>query len=130
MIIKNVLGIIVISLILLCFVNACGTGVYTIKDDNFTASDICDGQGVWVLHSEGATAQGDISVTMLKDGFPNIWCHGLTHMWVGEATYAGYTFKSSQDDPLYFVVDRQKGYYYIKGSGTVTEPDGKVVTLP
>lgn len=59
-----------------------------------------------------------------------LWCYGAKHTWQGEATYAGYTFESSPDDPLQFVVDRDKGYYYKQGTGTVTMPEGEVVTLP
>ena len=59
-----------------------------------------------------------------------LWCYGAEHTWIGEATYAGYTFKSSLDDPLKFVVDRNKGYSYEQGAGTVTTPDGDIVTLP
>jgi hypothetical protein len=44
-------------------------------------------------------------------------------------TYAGYTFASDAKDPLQFQVDETKGYVYIHGSGTVTQPDQSVIAL-
>jgi hypothetical protein len=78
----------------------------------------------------GVTARGETQVSMRQSGMPSAWCHGFRHVWVGEVTHKGYTFKSSPDDPLQFVVDRDRGYYYEKGAGTVTMPDGKAIVLP
>ena len=59
-----------------------------------------------------------------------LWCYGAVHTWIGEATYEGYTFVSDEDDPLRFIVDKNKGYLYVSGTGSVTLPDGTEVTLP
>jgi len=47
----------------------------------------------------------------------------------GPFTIKDERFKAS-DDPLQFKVDRDKGYYYIGGKGTVTTPKGKIIKLP
>jgi hypothetical protein len=57
------------------------------------------------------------------------WCYDARHTWIGTLTYAGFTFASDADDPLQFTIT-PKGYLYVKGKGTVTMPDGSVVTLP
>ena len=107
---------------------------FTIKNESFAASNACDGEGVLEFKTENgdltATARGDIKTFMRQSGLPSAWCHGFRHVWIGESTYAGYTFNSDPDDPLQFVVDRDKGYYYEQGTGTVTLPNGSVVTLP
>lgn len=135
MVYKSILKIIIISLILLTFVFACGTGTYTIKDENFAATDAADGEGVLEIResSDGVkvTAQGDVKFQWHQAG-PGFtpWAHGLVHVYVGEVNYAGYTFNSSADDPLHFVVHRDRGFYYKKGAGTVTTPDGDEINLP
>ncbi|MGB7297100.1 MAG: hypothetical protein WBC70_16060 [Candidatus Aminicenantales bacterium] len=114
--------------------SGCGSGTFTIKDDNFQATDVCDGTGTMEIFIENGTvqakAQGDIQTKMLKNGFPSVWCHGLTHLFVGTVKVSGYTFESDASDPLKFTVDRNKGFYYTSGKGTVTAPDGKVTSLP
>ena len=131
---NRVSRLLAISLVVLILASACAKGPFTIKDENFAASNVCDGEGVLELRMEGGeltvAARGDIQTFMRQSGFPSAWCHGLRHVWIGEATHAGYTFESSPDDPLQFVVDRDKGYYYEQGTGTITTPDGEVVTLP
>lgn len=123
-----------ISLVILTLASACAKGPFTIKDKKFEASDICDAEGLLELRMEDSelkiTARTAIKTFMRKSGFPSAWCHGVRHVWIGTATHAGYTFESSPDDPLRFVVDRDKGYFYEQGTGTVTTPDGKVVVLP
>ena len=120
-----------VTLIVVILAGAC-TGPFTIED--FSASNACDGQGTIEFRMEGgqlmATARDDVQTFMRQAGMPSVWCHGLRHVWIGEATLEGYTFDSSPDDPLQFVVDRGKGYYYDQGTGTVTAPDGEVTTLP
>jgi hypothetical protein len=59
-----------------------------------------------------------------------LWCYSAEHTWIGEATYAGYTLASDEDNPLRFRVDEDAGYLYVSGEGTVTMPDGTRVTLP
>jgi len=59
-----------------------------------------------------------------------LWSHGSTHTWIGKSKVFGYIFDSDPDNPLQFRVDKQKGYVYVQGRGTITTPDGKVVRLP
>ena len=59
-----------------------------------------------------------------------LWCYGAEHTWMGESTYAGYTFASDENNPLRFRVDKDAGYLYVSGEGAVTMPDGTRVTLP
>jgi hypothetical protein len=59
-----------------------------------------------------------------------MWCYGAKHTWLGCNSYAGYTFDSDADNPLQFMIDRGEGYLHIRGKGTVTQPDGEVVSLP
>jgi tetratricopeptide (TPR) repeat protein len=58
------------------------------------------------------------------------FCYGARHTWVGRLVFGGYIFDSDKDDPLRFMVTRDKGYVYIKGKGTVTMPDRTRVSLP
>ena len=59
-----------------------------------------------------------------------VFCYGAKHTWIGTLTYSGYTFTSDATDPLQFTVVKDQGYVYVGGTGTVTSPDGSVVTLP
>jgi len=122
------------TIVILLFMTGCGLGTFTIKDDNFQATDVCDGTGTLEIFMENgavqANAQGDIQTKMLKNGMPSVWCHGLTHQFIGTVTVSGYTFESDISDPLMFTVDRNKGFYYTSGKGTVKDPDGKITTLP
>jgi hypothetical protein len=68
------------------------------------------------------------TLTMINGGWA-IFCWGAKHTWIGTLTYAGYTFASDAKDPLQFQVDENKGYVYVHGSGTVTQPDKTVVAL-
>ena len=125
--------LLLLSLVIACLISACG-GPFTIKHEKFAADDACDAEGTIELRMEGGKLRSvtgsDFQVFMRKSGFPSAWCHGVRHVWKGKATYEGYTFESSPDDPLQFVVDRSKGYVYVEGKGTVTTPEGKVVDLP
>ena len=53
---------------------------------------------------------------------------GARHTWIGTLTYVGYTFASDANERRLFIVP-QNGYEYVKGTGTVTAPDGTVTTL-
>lgn len=66
----------------------------------------------------------------IRGGKLTVWCYGAKHTWQGKLTYAGYTFASDASTPLQFMVDKDKGYIYIKGTGSVTFPDGKIAQLP
>jgi len=121
-------------LVTVATLSGCGSGTFTIRHEEFQATDVCDGTGTLEIYLEGgaarAKAQSDVQTHMLKDGMPSIWCHGLTHQFVGTVKMAGYTFESDASEPLQFKVDRNRGYYHISGKGTVTDPSGKVTTLP
>lgn len=72
------------------------------------------------------------TIGLSTDGRPALWGHGSKHMYIGEVKDIGegYSFKSAEDDPLQFKVDKDKGYTYVKGKGTVTTPNGRVINLP
>lgn len=59
-----------------------------------------------------------------------IWDNQAKHTWIGTLSYAGYTFESSESDPLQFQVEKNKGYVYLKGTGKVRTPDQQVIDLP
>ncbi len=59
-----------------------------------------------------------------------LWSPGSRHTILGKMSNYGYLFASDSSDPLVFEVDAKLGYVYKSGRGTVTTPDGKVVTLP
>jgi len=128
------LSLVVLLTIIVAALSGCGSGTFTIKNKNFRATDICDGTGTLEIYMENgavqAKAQDEIQTHMLKSGFPSVWCHGLTHQFVGTVKVSDYTFESDANEPLQFMVDRNKGFYYVSGKGTVTDPDGKVTTLP
>jgi len=66
----------------------------------------------------------------IREGGLTIWCYGAKHTWMGNLTYGNYTFDSDDNSPLQFILDRVKGYTYLSGKGSVTQPDGKTVELP
>ena len=66
----------------------------------------------------------------IRDGRFAVWCYGAKHTWVGVLTYGNHTFNSDKDNPLQFTIDKDKGYVYIKGKGSVKLPDGQVIELP
>jgi hypothetical protein len=74
-----------------------------------------------------ATDSGIISI---RNGKNVLWGYGAKHTWIGKLTYAGYTFDSDANNPLQFMVDKYKGYIYIKGKGKVTQPDRNVIIFP
>jgi hypothetical protein len=77
-----------------------------------------------------------LSITVLSGSIAisgsglTIWCYGAKHTWQGKLKYAGYTFASDASTPLQFMVDRDRGYVYVKGKGSVKFPNGKTVHLP
>jgi len=130
---KKLLRIILFTIVV-ANLSSCGSGTFTINNEDFQATDICDGEGTFEIYMNKGDvqvkAQNDIQTHMLKDGFPSIWCHGLTHQFIGTVSLYGFTFVSDPGEPLKFLVDRKKGYYYISGKGTITDTDGKLTTLP
>ena len=131
----NLLKALLISLIITSVISACGEP-FTIKDKKFKADDVCDAIEEVKIELKMENNKlvmkplTEFHVYMRKTGMPSAWCHGIKNIWKGKTSYAGYTFDSSKDDPLQFKVDRNKGYYYLKGERTVTRPDGKVIKLP
>jgi len=105
---------------------------FVIKDEKFQAQvkeECMINVEFWMEHGKLATgARG--GVLPIRDGKPVIWCHGAKHKWIGKITYKGYVFDSDKENPLQFRVDKDKGYVYVGGRGTVTLPDGRVVKLP
>ena len=77
-------------------------------------------------------AEGQVEVSRQPDGTykEHMWAHGVTHIWVGKCSVGDYVFDGSRWSPLTFRVDKDKGYTYVKGRGTVTMPDGKSIRLP
>jgi hypothetical protein len=134
--VKRVPGWIAAAVIVASVVAGCGGGDsgLTIDEPAFAASSACDGEGTYEVTMEGgspsARAIGDVENLMISDGLPSVWCHGLRHQFVGSVVIGGYVFGSDADDPLEFVVDREEGFHYVAGTGTVEKPDGDVVTLP
>ncbi len=66
----------------------------------------------------------------IRGGKLTVWCYGAKHTWQGTLTYAGYTFASDAATPMQFTLDKDKGYIYVTGKGSVTFPDGKIVQFP
>jgi hypothetical protein len=130
---KRLLLIVLLS-ITTATLSGCASRTFTIKNEKFQATDICDGTGTIEISTQNgkvqAKAQGRIQTHMIKNGGFSMWCHGLTHQYTGTVKVFGYTFQSDPNDPLKFQVDRDKGYHYISGKGVVTDSDGKVTTLP
>jgi alpha-tubulin suppressor-like RCC1 family protein len=80
-----------------------------------------------------SSVNGSIQITGLmvinQSGEIVPWCNGATHTWMGNVTYNGYVFNSDENSPLQFRVEKDS-YVYTDGSGTITLPDGSVVSLP
>lgn len=61
------------------------------------------------------------------------FCPGARHKWKGVSTDvegAIQRIDSDADDPLVFEIDKQRGYVYRQGKGTVVLADGTSVSLP
>ena len=114
---------------------ACSPRPYSIESEEFEASDACDAEGTYEVHTEEgrvtAKALGEIQAEFHQSaGFGvTLWCHGLRHVFSGRVEHGGYVLESDPENPLQFVVDRDLGYYYEKGAGTVTSPDGEQETF-
>lgn len=122
-------GLLLAGAALMLVVLACGGGgPFTIED--LSADTGCTGDGTMEILADGSVrAVDDIQYEMLTDGFPSPWCLNLVHRWMDTMDLDGYVFESDPADPLEFTV-MEAGYTYTAGSGTVTTPDGDVVTLP
>jgi hypothetical protein len=121
---------------LLCVTSfSCKTRDFSIKDarliDRSAPHD--DGKVQISQKSDGSYhISGNVTVRFNPSGGydQTIWADGVTHTWVGKVTYEGYVFDSDGSKPLVFRVDKDNGYTYVGGKGTVTEPNGKSTTLP
>jgi hypothetical protein len=113
----------------------CSPGAYTINAEEFSASDACNAEGTYEVRTQddrvSATAMGEIKAEFIQAGGfgATLWCHGLRHRFIGRVEHGGYVFESDAENPLQFVVDRDKGYHYEQGAGTVTGPNGEQRTF-
>ncbi|MBZ5535630.1 MAG: hypothetical protein LAO31_06710 [Acidobacteriia bacterium] len=84
------------------------------------------------IPGEGSRLEGNITFRMGPDGQlrPVIWAHGVKHTWIGRNEVQDHIFEGDPGWPLVFRVDKDKGYVYLRGRGTVTTPDGRVIRLP
>jgi len=79
---------------------------------------------------QGYRVKGRVEVLGGKLG---MWCNGAKHTWIGKHENiegAITTLESDKDDPLQFRVDKNRGYVYVKGKGSLVMPDGKSIKLP
>lgn len=104
---------------------------FVIKDEKFQAQvkEECKADIEFQM-KDGKLVARARGVLLIRDGEFVIWCYGAEHKWIGVITYEGYVFDSDKENPLQFRVDKDKGYVYVGGRGTVTTPDGVVVKLP
>lgn len=106
------------------------SATFAIKDEKFKADfkGECNTDAIIVdVKGNSFTVKGTMSI---RSGKSTLWCYGAMHTWTGKLAYEGYTFASDKKDPLKFRLDKDKGYVYISGKGTVTFPNGKVIKLP
>ncbi len=122
---------------LLCLTGlSCKTRSFSLKDDKLIDRSARHDDGSKVQISQNPDGSfhisGQVTVTFKPSGGydQNIWADGVTHTWIGKCTYRGYLFDSDAGKPLVFRVDKDNGYTYVGGKGTVTTPDGKSTTLP
>ena len=107
--------------------SACSSGPFTIE---WYPSSGCSADGTLiVLEAGGLQSVGQIQYQMSSAGSPSMWCEGLIHQFQDGAEISDWVFTSEAGDPLTFEVTAD-GYVYVEGTGSVTDPDGKVTTLP
>jgi hypothetical protein len=85
------------------------------------------------IHEDGsltAPPGKETATVTIVNGKVLLWGQGSTHTLIGQVRIAGCAFDSDQQDPLQFMVDRDKGDVYLKGRGTVAMPDGRTIRLP
>jgi len=122
--------------LLLCLTGlSCKTRSFSLKDDKLIdrSARHDDGKVEISQRPDGTyNIKGKVMVTFNPSGGydQNIWADGVTHTWIGKVKYQGYLFDSDAGKPLVFRVDKDNGYTYVGGKGTVTAPDGKSTTLP
>lgn len=112
---------------------------FVITDSGFVdrSNPYCQGSSDVAISDSGAHSwgiskpPGKPSATLaFCNGRQALWSPGSTHTWLGKTEAFGYVFDSSKDDPLQFRSDRDLGYVYVRGTGTVRTPEGKLVNLP
>ena len=107
---------------------------FAIQSEDFDQREACLEPTVLEISREAGHSNLSIKVVSgsltIKRGQFIVFCYEAMHIWVGTATYSGYTFASDEGDPLQFQVTRDRGYVYLQGKGTVRMPDGTVVHLP
>jgi len=111
---------------------------FAINDGPFEMVGTVGGSGVGVEFDIKPDQAGEFSASvptggrlfMTSDGRSTIFGPDVIHTWKGTIKYRGYVFESSPDNPLQFRVDAKLGYVYVRGSGKVKFPDGKVVSFP
>jgi hypothetical protein len=57
------------------------------------------------------------------------WANGTKHILSGNIYLAGYEFVGDKSDPLIFKVDKNSGYIFIRGKGSVKLLDGEIIHL-
>jgi hypothetical protein len=124
-----------LSMLLCLTVLSCNTRSFSLKDDKLIDRSARHDDGKVQISQNpdgGYHISGQVTVTFNPSGGydQNIWADGVTHTWIGKVTYQGYVFDSNSGKPLVFRVDKDNGYTYVGGKGTVTAPDGKSTTLP
>jgi hypothetical protein len=84
------------------------------------------------IPSGGSRLEGNVTFRVGPDGRlrPVIWAHGVKHTWIGRHEVQDHIFEGDPNWPLVFRVDKDKGYVYLRGRGTVTTPDGILIRLP
>ncbi|MBN2545518.1 MAG: hypothetical protein JXB50_06960 [Spirochaetes bacterium] len=109
------------------------TDTLLIKEEKFNIKTTCEGRGIFYISMKNKkltiNALDKILYSMDDPSNMTLWCHGSIHQWQGKVKYGYYTFISSKNDPLQFIVDKNIGYYYIKGTGKVITPEGKKLKL-
>jgi hypothetical protein len=120
---KSLTSIAAIALV----VGACSSGPYTIE---WYPVSGCSADGTLiVLAGGGLQSVGNVQYQMSSAGSPSMWCEGLVHQFEDGAEISDWVFESEAGDPLRFEVTPD-GYVYLEGTGSVTDADGKVTTLP
>lgn len=99
-------------------------------DDLFAASikDDCSTDVPIQGYENGVFSVGGGQVAFMN-GQLAVWCYGAKHQWIGTIDYEGYIFASDENDPLQFEIDKDAGYKFVAGVGTLTYPDGTQISL-
>ena len=101
--------------------------------EKFQVKKICDARGVMIFSWKDNKLywrdKNSVHWEYEETGTTSFFCHGMIHVWEGKVKYGFYTFISSKNDPLQFIVDKNVGYYYIGGTGKVITPEGRAIKL-